>query len=248
MALEAVLVLVFLLLPGIVADAAYRFVTWRPDPSDQGTFVRATAISFAALFGLVALDSLIPTVFEIPVYLQPGWWRSEAGARELPWADLAPGWLQHAAVALVGSLGVGLLVKSRQLAGLLRRMLGRSLYSSAWDEFAVQNIGRWVLVTLSGGRVFYGVLGIASGDRKKDVVLYRPMPYDADKGTYQFTGNKVIFIREDEVESVLVPLNPRELAEVRGRLGVYHLSTGERIDVEKEPVAGTGDGGTATAQ
>lgn len=138
---------------------------------------------------------------------------------------------------------MGVLVRSRRLAGLLQRGLGRSLYSSAWDEFAVQNIGCWVLVTLSGGRIFYGMLGIASGDRKQDIVLYRPMPYDAERGTYQFTGNKVIFVREGEVESVLVPLNERELAAVRDRLGDYRLSTGERIDVQTEPVTGTGDGG-----
>jgi len=48
MALEAVLVLVFVLLPGVVADGVYRFLTWRPEPSDQGVLVRATAISFIA--------------------------------------------------------------------------------------------------------------------------------------------------------------------------------------------------------
>lgn len=83
----------------------------------------------------------------------------------------------------------------------------------------MQNIGRWVLVTLSGGRIFYGMLGIASGDRKKDIVLYRPMPYDAERGTYQLTGNKAILVREGEVESVLVLLNECELDAVRDRLG-----------------------------
>ena len=184
------------------------------------------------------MEGLFPGTFRVPVYLQPQWWTQPAGLPALPWSEVARGWLQHAGVALVGALGVGLLVRLRSLTGILQRLLGRSLYSSAWDEFAVQHIGRWVVVTLSGGRAFYGMLGIASGDRKKDVVLYRPMPYDAARGTYEFAGNKAIFIREDQVESVLIPLTDQELTAVQDRLGVYRLSTGERLDVKTEPVSG----------
>lgn len=109
----------------------------------------------------------------------------------------------------------------------------RSLYHSAWDEFAGQQIGRWVLVTVAGGAVFYGMLGIASGDHRKDVVLHRPMPYDSESGTCEFAGNESIFIREDQVRSVLVPLDERQFAAVSDRLGTYRLRTGERIDARE---------------
>ncbi|MBI2073416.1 MAG: hypothetical protein HYT81_10380 [Gemmatimonadetes bacterium] len=240
MALEAVLVLVFVLLPGVVADAAYRFLTWRPEPTDQGVLVRATAISFAALFGLIILETTFPYLFSVPVYLRPDWWRRAAELPDLPWPVVLKSWLQHAVVAVSGAVALGMLVRWRPLTGVLRRVLGRSLYSSAWDEFAVQHIGRWVLVTLTDGRVFYGALAIASGDRRKDVVLYRPMPFNPDTGSYQFTGNKAIFVREDQVQSVLVPLDSSELAAVQDRLGVYRLSTGERVDVQTTEASGAG--------
>ena len=82
------------------------------------------------------------------------------------------------------------------------------------------------------------MLGIASGDRKKDVVLYRPMPYDPARGTYEFAGNKAILIREDQMESVLITLTDQELTAVQDRLGLYRLSTGERLDVKTEPASG----------
>ena len=230
MALEAVLVLVFLLLPGVVADGVYRFLTWRPDPTDQGLLVRATAISFGSLFALLLLQRAFPTLFVVPPYLEPAWWRNDTFATGSVWGEALRGWLQHATVAFVGSVLAGFSIRSAKLTSIIQRFLGRSLYSSAWDEFAVASIGRWVLVTLSGGRVFYGVLGIASGDRSKDVVLHRPMPFDRRTGAYEFSGNKTIFIREDQVESVLVPLEERDLRLVRDRLGRYRLSTGERID------------------
>ena len=241
MALEAVLVLVFVLLPGMVADGVYRFLTWRPEPTDQGVLVRATAISFGALFGLLVFETALPSVFSVPIYLRPDWWRSAAAFPDLPWPAVVRSWLQHALVAVGGAVGLSMLVRWRPLTGVLQRVLGRSLYSSAWDEFAVQHIGRWVLVTLVDGRVFYGALGIASGDRKKDVVLYRPMPFNPDSGNYQFTGNKAIFVREDQIQNVLVPLDVTELAAVQDRLGVYHLSTGERVDAQGEQASRAGD-------
>lgn len=241
MALEAVLVLVFVLLPGVVADGVYRFLTWRPDPSDQGALVRATAISFSALFGLLVLQTLLPGVFSVPAYLRPDWWRGATELQQLPWSEVLASWLQHAFIAIAGAVGVAMVVRWRRLTALLQRLLGRSLYSSAWDEFAVQHIGRWVLVTVSGGRVLYGMLGIASGDRKKDIVLHRPMPYDPETRTYQFTGNRTIFIREDQVENVVVPLDAAELAKVRDRLGLYHLSTGQKVDVKESGTSGTAD-------
>lgn len=38
------------------------------------------------------------------------------------------------------------------------------------------------------------------------------------------------------MQSVLIPLTDQELTAVRDRLGVYRLSTGERLDVKTEPV------------
>ena len=84
------------------------------------------------------------------------------------------------------------------------------------------------------------LLRIASGDRKKDVVLYRPMPFNPDSGNYQCTGNKAMFVREDQIHNVLVPLDGTELAAVQDRLGVYHLSTGERADDQTEQGPGAG--------
>ena len=194
-----------------------------------------------ALFGLLVLETALPGVFAVPVYLRPDWWRGAAALPDLPWPSVLRSWLQHALVAVGGAVAVGVLVRWRRLTGVLQRALGRSLYSSPWDEFAVQHIGRWVLVTLVDGRVSYGALGIASGDRRKDVVLYRPMPFNPDTGNYQFTGNKAIFVREDQIQNLLVPLDATELADVQDRIGVYHLSTGERVDVQGEQGSGAGD-------
>ena len=187
------------------------------------------------------LGTAFPRAFAVPIYLRPDWWRGATALTDLPWSEVLTSWLQHALVAVGGAVGLGLLVKWPRLTGVIQRMLGRSLYSSAWDAFAVQHIGRWVLVTLVDGRVFYGALGIASGDRMKDVVLRRPMPFDPGTGNYQFAGNKAIFIREDQIQNVLVPLDATELAAVQDRLGVYHLSTGERVDVQREQGSGAGD-------
>jgi len=92
------------------------------------------------------LGTAFPRAFAVPIYLRPDWWRGATALTDLPWSEVLTSWLQHALVAVGGAVGLGLLVKWPRLTGVIQRMLGRSLYSSAWDAFAVQHIGRWVLV------------------------------------------------------------------------------------------------------
>lgn len=226
MALEAVLVLVFLLSPGVVADAAYRFLAWRPDPSDQSLLVRATVISAVSMFALVAMASIFPSRIQTPPYIDPSWWRSPEST--VPWTRVIGGWALHTAVAVAGMGLVWAIVRARRTARVARALLKRSLWSSAWDEFAAENVGRWVVARTKSGEEFYGFLGTASGDRKKDVVLYRPAPYNQKTGVYEITGNKAIFIPEDQVERILVPLIDKELEEARPTFGLYEMKTGER--------------------
>jgi hypothetical protein len=60
MAIEALLVLLLLVSPGLIADGLYRFLLWRHDPGESARLVRSLLFSSVSLLVLLGLADLPP--------------------------------------------------------------------------------------------------------------------------------------------------------------------------------------------
>lgn len=230
MGLEAVLLFFLVLSPGLIADATYRFLLWRPDPEEHLRLTRALLLSVVGLLLYLFVVEKLDVGIAKPLYLLPSWWNtswqvdlSSAGQILLPWTV-------HTAACIVIAAVATWIVKRKVVDDLLRKVTGQSTHKRAWDEFAAANHERWVIVKLVDGRDYYGRLGVVSGDDDGGFVLWNPYPFDPEAKTYEKTGAVGMFVPEDQVASVIVPMTGEDLRSRRDTFGTYKLTTGERID------------------
>ena len=229
MGIEAVLVLLLLVTPGLVADGAYRFVLWRPAPDDSIRFTRALVLSVAGLLLYLLLVQAGIPLLPPPRYLSREWWATSWSGDLQSAVDVAVPWALHSVSSLVVAGLAVLLMKRKWVASLVRFIAGQSLHRSAWQEFAAANHEKWVFVRLKDGRHYYAQLGVVSGDHSGSIVLWHPYPYDEESATYEVTGTHALYLPSDSVASVLVAAAPEELKKLEPRLGVYRLTTGEKV-------------------
>jgi hypothetical protein len=229
MGVESILVLLLVLTPGLLADGLYRFLLWRPDPHEQTRLTRAILFSAAGLLLLLFVADLVPGTIQKPEYLVSTWWNTAWRGDLSSATDVAIPWLQHTFLACLLSLVAAAIIRWRWIADVLRSITGQSFHRNAWDEFAAANHKKWIFVRLTDGRHYYGELGVVSGDRKKDLVLWHPYPYREKDQTYEVTGARALFIPGEQVASILLAEERAGLAAIQDKLGVYSLITGERV-------------------
>lgn len=234
MGLEAVLVFFLVLTPGVIADAVYRFVLWRPDPEEHLRLTRALLFSVVGLVLYLLVVETLNISGAKPLYLLPGWWSESWQVDSSSVSQIAIPWALHAGASLVVAFGVAKIMGWNKVDDLLREVMGQSMHKTAWDEFAAANHDDWIIVKLADERQYVGRLGVVSGDEDRDFVLWNPYPYDPEANTFEVTGTAGMFVPGDQVASVIVPMDADELEAHRVSFGVYNLKTGERVDGEGE--------------
>ncbi len=105
---------------------------------------------------------------------------------------------------LVGGGIVGVLA-----AGLDRisaRITRSTHHANSWNRFANKCVeGRWVVVTLTSGDVYAGIVRVADvgvPSAERDLILGEPALYDADRGNYYVTSFNEIFLPAALIQSV----------------------------------------------
>lgn len=230
--IEAVLVLLLVVSPGLIADWIYRFILWRSDPEESERLTRAVLLSVLSLGVLLGVSTHFSLSVFYPQYLTPSWW-SEMGIPENMLLQAFFPWLSHVVLSIALAIVGVFLSTSRPVNWFLNKFLGKSAYEDSWQEFAIEHHGQWVFVKLTDGRHYYGELGIISGNRNLNIVLWNAYPYDENAGTYEITGCKCAFFPESQIASILVSKSPDEIKEISPYFGIYSLETGEKIDDEK---------------
>lgn len=230
MGFEAVLLFFLVLSPGLIADAIYRFVLWRPDPEEHLRLTRALLLSVVGLLLYLFVAEKLGVGLAKPLYLLPQWWETSWQVDLSSAGQILGPWTLHAVACVLVAALAALVMKWEKVDDLLRKATGQSTHKRAWDEFAAANHEQWVIVKLVDGRNYYGRLGVVSGDDDGDFVLWNPWPYDPEAETYERTGVEGMFVPADQVASVLVPMTGEDLEARRHTFGIYNLTTGERID------------------
>lgn len=229
MGIEALVVLLLIVSPGFLADSLYRFLLWRPDPSEQIRISRGIALSGAGLVLALLAASIAPSVFPEFPYLVTSWWKNRWQGDYRSVGTLIVPFLSHVGFCIaVSGIGVALMKRDFVAKGI-RRLTGQSLHRNAWDEFAAANFKQWVFVCLTDGREYFGELGVVSGDHTKDLVLWHPHPYRSLDQTYEIQGVRALFVPASQIASVKVPATGPELDVLQQYIGRYTLS-GAKVD------------------
>jgi hypothetical protein len=232
MGLDAILVLFFFLLPGMIADACFRFLLWRPETKGESRAVRAAVFSAGGLFVLFLVGTLvtiIPPEFTVPVYLFPEWWSATRAADIALLGQTFRSWGIHVAASLLLCLVLVWALSWKFTAKLIRLISRQSLFETAWAEFAYRFHGKWVLVRTRGGRQHYGELGIA-GQGDRSIVLWNPAEYGVVDGeeVIEVSGRWGVYLPESEIAELIVSHSQAERAANAAAMGRYSLNTGER--------------------
>lgn len=232
MGLEALLVLLLFLAPGLLADAVYRFLLWRSDPEETIRLTRGVLFSAMGVVTIFLLRA-IGLNATVPAYLLPAWWHHLPDATDAIFAQVFESWSTHVLASLLFALVSVLVVSRPWLTTIVRWVTKQSLYDSAWHEFAQGHFEHTVKVRLVDGRELVGRLGVVSAHGNRDVVLWNPYPYQVDSaGEFvTVTGTKGAFIPESQIAEVSVSYPPEELEAKRQLFGKYDVRTGEKVNV-----------------
>lgn len=196
--LAGVLVLILAVLPGVPGDYVFRGVvgvSWRE--KDFTRLVRLVSLSVAGLMlyaicagilGLPAPDHVVPATFAADSFF----------SSSLPSLGLA--YLGHVAGATVaGAISAGGM-------WLLAKVTPASTERDTWDEFVHKTVeGRWVLVSLTGGETYLGIIhhaDVATPPEFRDVILAEPYRYDPRLQRYAPTRHQHLFLRGTDLASI----------------------------------------------
>jgi uncharacterized protein DUF6338 len=230
MGLEALIVLLFFLMPGLIADSIFRFALWRRDAGKDDRLIRGLYFSAAGLLLLLAGDLLPFITWDLPSYLFPAWWAVAGTADQSIVQTVLRSWGSHTLASIIVALGMIGVLSWNRTAALLRKFMKQSLYETAWQEFAERYFEKWVVVTTASGREFYGQLGTVSGRDDKDIVLLNPYPYEVLEAgeVISIGGTEAVFLPEDQIAQISVSYPGEEIETKRGLFGKYLLATSER--------------------
>jgi hypothetical protein len=226
----SLVVLLFVVVPGFLADSVFRLTYGERRLTDFERTVRSLIFSAFGLLaylalaqGIDALVALSPRYRGIapwllsPPYLQALGDSAGKTGVVLGLTAFLP-FLLHTLVTLLLALAWGWVLSRPWVEGLYGRSTGRSTGGSAWQILwgrlhPSDAPARWLTVRLSGGLRVMGRLQVAddlSGD--KDLVLGDPWFWDAEKADWFAENTRYIFIPAGKIESIALSPGGRESA------------------------------------
>lgn len=231
MGLEALIVLLFFLVPGLIADSLFRFLLWRRGTDKEDRILRGLYFSATGLLVLVAIGFIPLLDGDLPEYLFPAWWAAAETADQSIVRTVLRSWGAHTVASILVALLLVWILSRPRTAELLQKFVKQSLYETAWQEFAERYFERWVVVTTSAGHQYYGILGTVSGRDDKDIILHNPAAYEADDAgeIIQVAGTEAVFIPADQIAEIAVSYPSDEIESKRELFGRIYLASGERV-------------------
>lgn len=195
--------LVFMLIPGFIADQAYR-ACWGLETGDhyEGT-LRALVWSVLGL-GLYALvfggmPNYLPVLTDNTA-LAPGRWTFFA-------------LVGHTALATVAATAVGWTVSQKPVHDWFVRTFGRSMRDeSLWDMIMRHDIkGRGVLVELVDGRALTGThYATSTSSDKKEMAIADPFERQPDGSWRLLDDTRLLFVAEKNIRLMKLSLTDAE--------------------------------------
>jgi hypothetical protein len=198
--LSALLVILFVAIPGIAGNAIYTRATgtnWREDP--WRNLVRIFSISLGGLILYVLVGSLLNA--PLPGYLSLDTLDTFA-ARRSATIRMSVAFFGHFLAALL----VGFV--AAQVTQNLNKSAGQTGFVDGWHEFvSVHANGNWSLVGTEGGDIYAGYIQMAGPEKKadeRDIILAEPAVYRRDQEKYISLPYQFLFLPGKIVESVAI--------------------------------------------
>ncbi len=198
--LSALLVILFVAIPGIAGNAIYTKITgtnWREDP--WRNVVRIFSISLGGLILYVLAGNLLNA--PLPGYLSLDTLGTFA-TRRTATIRMSIAFLGHFVAALL----VGFV--AAKIAQNLNKSAGQSGFVDGWHEFvAVHANGNWAVVGTESGDIYAGYIQMAGPEKKadeRDVILAEPTVYRRDQEKYVSLPYQFLFLPGKVVESVAI--------------------------------------------
>lgn len=220
--IAALLIIVIAIVPGMLGNAVFtRFLgtDWREKDFATVTRVLSFSVFGLALYAWIASELGWPA----PIHVLPSSYSAaQVGPNVV--ARLSPGYLGH---TIGGGVTGGLAAIG---SFLLSWASSRSAHPSAWDEFVSTCVRkRWVVVTLTTGEAFCGIVETADASvdaTQRDILLSEPAQYDAAVGDYAATGYRHLFLRAPQIDSVATLRNAEFDKKLLTRAGEFLFGGG----------------------
>ena len=204
--IDALLVILFAVLPGIPGNTIYKKVAgtnWRED--QWKTVVRILGISLGGLIVYIIAGSLVDA--PLPTYIAPSTFATFAVERAAL-LQMSVAFLGHfLAASVVGFVGA----KATQT---LDRWTRVSEFVESWHELvSVHANGHWIVVSIKGGAAYAGYIKMADTNVKaeeRDIILAEPAVYVKEQKKYLSLPYNHMFLPAKIIDSVAIVSNPSD--------------------------------------
>jgi hypothetical protein len=230
MTTASLLVLLFVIVPGFLADSILRSVFGEKRLTDFERTVRSLIFSVIGLFVYAVLPrvadrlvevitsgriSLVPDDFVLPSYLG-ALLDSTDGRLTLGWTAFAA-FGTHIALTIGIALLWGWFMSWHVVRERFEAATGRSISYTAWEILWLRLFRRrpevgteagpeqsWITVQLVSGLRLMGLLQAATDsiDEEKDVVLGHPWFWDSEKGDWRAENIRYIYLPASRIEFI----------------------------------------------
>ncbi len=192
MSFDALLVMVFVILPGYVCLRVLRFMSADDDVSTWETIARSLVLSIVSATLLWPLACVWEPVDDYWThFLRPGNLTS----------GVPVGLVVHTASAML----VGIVFSTIITSDWMRRWR-RSVFLTAWDWmwFQISKEDRYLVIETQRG-TYHGALAFADNPRKgNDLLIRNPNAWLDDQNRWQSTGMEFILLKESQIISIQV--------------------------------------------
>ena len=203
--LPALLILLFGLLPGVAGEQVYRTligIDWRESNVWPYVFRILTASVSGLVFYSLA-SQFVFTQLPPPIYVLPETFN------DLNVTNVT-GLFVPLAGHTLGSILAGFLAVV--WVRLLSRVSPASAHPSAWNDFVRTYVpGHWVVVTLTSGETYAGILDktdISVQHDERDIILKEPALYSESESNYISTRYQYLFIAAETVAAIGAVYDP----------------------------------------
>jgi hypothetical protein len=204
--LSALLVILFVALPGIAGNAIYTKVTgtsWKEEP--WRNVVRVFSISLGGLILYVLVGGVVNA--PLPSYLSLDTLDTFA-LRRTATVRMSIAFLGHFIAAMLVGFVTAKVTQS------LNKSSGRSVFVDGWHEFVSMHAnGNRVVVATENGDIYAGYIIMADPEKKadeRDVILSEPAVYRRDQERYTALPYRFLYLPGKIVESVATASNEAE--------------------------------------
>jgi hypothetical protein len=219
-----VVTLLFIIVPGFIADSARRALYGERKVSDFQRTIHSLIFSAFGLGAYLAIGAAVRAWVAAP-------WLHRAFSPPYVSAVFDPAtsnpvsadrWLLlalllHSVFASLIALIVMKAMRSRWMTTWLQNRAGRSLdpaWSMLWDRhYSTPDAGeRWLTVMSGGERILGRFVAASDPSEAQDLILGDPLFWDPDRKQWHADGVRVVFIPQSKIDAIFLSPASGELA------------------------------------